>query len=70
MLFTRKTNIFRNFVELNFKELGINVIWEDMGENEVGKNSKNAKEIIKVDKKYYRPDEVDLLIGNSTKARN
>ena len=70
VLSTGETNTVRKFVELTFKELGIDIIWEGEGENEVGKNSDNGKEIIKVDKKYYRPTEVDLLIGDSTKAHN
>ncbi len=69
VLSTGKTNTVRKFVELTFKELGIEIFWEGKGENEIGRNSENGKGIVKIDKKYYRPTEVDLLIGDSTKAK-
>ena len=68
VLSTIETNTVRKHVELTFKELVVDITWEGEVENEVGKNSANGKEIIKVYKKYYKPPEVDLLIGDSTKA--
>ena len=59
----------RDFVAKSFKELGIEVEWKGSGEEEEGINKANGKVIVKVDPKYFRPTEVDLLIGDSTKAR-
>ena len=59
----------RDFVAKSFKELGIEVEWKGSGEEEEGINKANGKVIVKVDPKYFRPTEVELLIGDSTKAR-
>lgn len=75
---TGKTTSVRDFVRMAFLECGIELDFVGENENEVGKvkscsNSKYqieiGKEIVKVDPTYYRPTEVDLLIGDSTKAR-
>lgn len=75
---TGKTTSVRDFVRMAFLECGIELDFVGKNENEVGKvkscsNSKYqieiGKEIVKVDPTYYRPTEVDLLIGDSTKAR-
>ncbi len=59
----------RNFIELAAKELGWGgIIWEGKGLNEVGKRADNKEIVIKIDKKYFRPCEVNSLIGDSTKA--
>jgi GDPmannose 4,6-dehydratase len=55
------------FVYLVAKELGIKIIWKGKGSNEKG--YLNNKEIISIDKKYFRPTEVDSLLGDSRKAR-
>ena len=74
---TGKTTSVRDFVILCFKYFDIEIRFEGEGENEKGyihncKNNKykleNGKEILSVDSTYYRPTEVDLLIGDSTKA--
>lgn len=59
----------REFVELAFKYVNINIIWEDKEVNEVGKDSKTGKILVKVNPQYYRPSEVDMLLGDPTKAR-
>ena len=69
VLATGETNTVRKFVELAFKEVGIEVSWEGKGINEVGRNSKNGAIIVRVDKKYFRPAEVDILLGDYTKAK-
>ena len=51
-------------------ELNINIIWEGEDLNEVAINKDTGKVIIKINPKYYRPTEVDLLIGDPTKAKN
>ena len=68
ILATGKSYTVRYFVELAFAEVGIKVQWSRKGLNEVGVNSKTKEEIVKVDKKYFRPTEVDLLEGDYSKA--
>ena len=60
----------REFVELAFKEVDINIKWSGSGVNEKGINNKTGEVIIEVDSKYFRPTEVELLLGDSTKAQN
>jgi len=59
----------REFVELAFKETNIVIKWQGKRENEIGIDSKTGKKIIGIDKKYYRPAEVDQLLGDATKAK-
>ncbi|HMS66016.1 MAG TPA: GDP-mannose 4,6-dehydratase, partial [Ignavibacteria bacterium] len=66
---TGETHTVREFIELAFKEIGINIEWKGKNENEVGKDSATGKTIIEIDKNYFRPTEVDLLIGDPSKAR-
>ena len=68
VLATGETNSVRKFVELTFEKLNISIDWQGRGINEVGINKKNGNTIVKVDKKYFRPTEVDLLVGDSSKA--
>jgi len=58
----------RRFVELSFKEVGIDIIWKGKGVEEKGINKATGDIIIEIDPKYFRPTEVDLLIGNASKA--
>ena len=69
VLATGKTTTIREFCNLSFKELGINIKWEGEGENEVGIDQSSNKVIISIDNNYYRPTEVDLLIGDASKAK-
>ena len=66
---TGKSHSVRNFVEAAFSELGINIIWKGKGLNELGLDKKTKKVYIKIDKKYFRPQEVDHLRGNFNKAK-
>ncbi len=59
----------RKFVELAFAEVGIQIKWEGKGVDEKGINTKTNKVIVEVDPKYFRPTEVDLLIGDPSKAK-
>ena len=68
ILATGKSYTVRYFVELAFAEVGIKVQWLGKGLKEVGVNSKTKEVIVKVDKKYFRPTEVDLLEGDYSKA--
>ncbi len=69
VLATGETHSVREFVEIAFKEVGIKIKWEGKGINEVGKDQKTQKILIRVDKKYFRPTEVDILHGDYTKAK-
>lgn len=67
---TGETHSVREFVELAAKNLDMDLDWEGSGENEVGIDKKTNKAVIKVDPKYFRPAEVDLLLGDPTKAKS
>lgn len=64
----RKISV-RKFVEMAFGYLDIPIEWKGKGIDEVGINAKNGKIIVRVDKRYFRPAEVDLLIGDYSKAK-
>jgi len=68
VLATGKTIEVREFVSKAFKELEIQVEWKGKGVDEIGINKANGQTIVKVDPKYFRPTEVDLLIGDPSKA--
>ena len=65
---TGEMHTVREFCELAFKEVGINIRWEGEGINEKGINKANNDVLIEVDPQYFRPTEVDQLLGNPTKA--
>lgn len=69
VLATGETHEVRKFVDAAFNELGIELRWEGDGENEKGIEKATGKVLVAVDPKYYRPTEVDLLIGDATKAK-
>lgn len=56
------------FVEQAFNEVGIKLIWEGSGENKLAKNKESGKILVKTNSKFYRPAEVESLLGNSKKA--
>ena len=66
---TGVTTTVRDFVLLAFRELGIHLEFKGQGVNEVGIDSKTGKKLVFVDPAYFRPTEVDLLLGDPTKAR-
>lgn len=66
---TGETHSVREFTELAFKELGIDIIWQGKGVDEVGIDASTRKIIVEIDPGYYRPTEVELLIGDPSKAR-
>ena len=59
----------RQFVNIAAKNLGINIKWIGKGINEIGIDKKTGKTLVKVGKKYFRPTEVDTLLGDSKKAK-
>lgn len=69
VLATGETHSVRDFVEECAKILDMNLIWRGKGIKEVGIDKKTGKIIIEVDPKYFRPAEVDVLIGNADKAK-
>jgi len=66
---TGETHSIREFIDEAFFVLGEKITWEGKGENEVGILNSTGKCVIKIDPRYYRPTEVDLLIGDSSKAK-
>ena len=66
---TNETHTVREFVEKSFAFLDIPIVWKGQGVEEVGIHQQTGKEIIKIDPKYFRPTEVDILIGDATKAK-
>ena len=69
VLATGETHTVKEFVELAFKEVSINLEWSGSGVNEKGINKKTGEIIVEVDPRYFRPTEVDILLGDPTKAR-
>jgi GDPmannose 4,6-dehydratase len=69
VLATNRTETVRDFVTLAFKGVDIELRWQGKGEEEQGVDVKSGKVLVKVNPKFYRPAEVDLLIGNPMKAR-
>lgn len=69
VLATGVTTTIRDFCNMTFKELGIEIEWKGKGVNEKGIDKATGKTIVEVDPRYFRPTEVDLLLGNAAKAR-
>jgi len=65
---SNETHKVREFVEMAFKVVDINISWEGEGVEEIGKDD-DGRILVRVDPKYFRPTEVDLLLGDSTKIR-
>ena len=68
VLATGETHSVREFVELAFAEVGVEVAWKGEGVDEKGINAKTGDVIVAIDPRYFRPTEVDLLIGDPGKA--
>jgi len=66
---TGKMHSVREFIELAFKEVGIAVLWQGTGVEEKGIDAASGNVLVQVDPKYFRPTEVDLLLGDPTKAK-
>ena len=69
VLATGKSFSVREFCEIAFKEIGIILKWKGKGLKEKGYNHKNNKVLVEVDKRYFRPTEVDYLQGDASKAK-
>ena len=69
VLATGISTSIRDFTTQAFSEAGISLEWSGSGVDEVGKNAQTGKLLVSVDPAYFRPTEVDLLIGDATKAK-
>jgi GDPmannose 4,6-dehydratase len=70
VLATNETHTVRSFVENAGKALGMTIEWTGEGVNEIGTDTKTGKQVVKINPQFYRPAEVDLLIGDPHKAQS
>lgn len=68
VLATGETHSIREFCELAFKEIGVIISWKGEGENEEGVDETTGKTVVKINPEFFRPAEVDLLLGDPTRA--
>lgn len=69
VLATGETHSVREFAEIAFRELDMPITWKGSGPDEHGIAQKTGKTVVQVDPRYYRPTEVDLLVGDASRAR-
>jgi len=67
---TGESHTVREFVEKAFREVGITIVWNGKGIDETGKDSSTGKTLVRIDPRYFRPTEVDTLLGDAGKARS
>ena len=67
---TGETHTVREFAGRAFERAGIELAWEGEGVNEIGRSKASGKVLVEVDPRYFRPTEVELLLGDPTKAEN
>ena len=70
VLSTGEMHSVREFIELAFKKRGYNIEWKGSGLDECGVDRKTGRTLVRINEKYFRPAEVDQLLGDSTKAKN
>jgi GDPmannose 4,6-dehydratase len=70
VLATNQTQTVRTFVEMAFKATGVDIEWKGKEEQEKGYNVATGKEVVFINPKFYRPAEVELLIGSAEKAKS
>ncbi len=70
VLATGETHTVREFIEKAFSRLDIAISWQGKEEGEVGIDEKSGNTLVRIDPKYYRPTEVELLLGDPEKAKN
>ncbi len=66
---TNEMHTVREFIEKSFGHVGIKILWEGEGVKEVGKNKATGEIVVRMDERYYRPAEVEQLLGNPAKAK-
>ena len=69
VLATGRTTSVREFVQLSFQTLDIQVSFEGQGDQEIGFDEKDGRQIVSISREFYRPTEVDLLIGDPARAK-
>ncbi|MFA5171074.1 MAG: GDP-mannose 4,6-dehydratase [Sulfuriferula sp.] len=69
ILATNRTETVRDFVTMAGKAVGFDLVWQGTAENEIGIDRNTGKTLVRVNPKFYRPAEVELLIGNPEKAK-
>jgi len=69
ILGTGESHSVREFVELAFREIGIRVVWRGCGMDETGIDAASQRVLVKIDRRYFRPTEVDHLVSDPSKAR-
>lgn len=69
VLATNETHTIREFVEETFKVLGEEIVWSGSGKDEKGLLKSSGREVVSIDSRYFRPTEVDILIGDPAKAK-
>ncbi|MFY8157645.1 MAG: GDP-mannose 4,6-dehydratase, partial [Rhabdaerophilum sp.] len=70
VLATGEAHTVREFVERAFAETGVTIVWEGLGVTEIGRDAKTGAVRVEIDPRYFRPTEVDLLLGDPSKARH
>src|SRR6202012_5979928 len=68
VLATGETHSVREFVELAFARVGRTIDWQGTGVDEIGQDAKTGDILVRIDPRYFRPTEVDLLLGDPSKA--
>jgi GDPmannose 4,6-dehydratase len=69
VLATGEARSVREFAEMAFREIGTEIAWTGRGVDEKGVDAKSGRVLVEVDPRYFRPTEVDLLLGDASKAR-
>jgi GDPmannose 4,6-dehydratase len=69
VLATGEDHSVRELAELAFAEIGIEIVWRGVGVQEQGRDAKDGRILVEIDPGYFRPTEVDMLLGDPTKAR-
>jgi len=69
VLATNRTETVRDFVTMAFKAVDIAIEWQGSGESETGSDARTGKVLVRISPKFYRPAEVELLIGDASKAK-
>jgi GDPmannose 4,6-dehydratase len=68
VLATGESHSVREFIELAFAQVGRTVAWRGQGDDEIGVDAGSDKLLVKIDRRYFRPTEVDTLLGDASKA--
>jgi GDPmannose 4,6-dehydratase len=70
VLATGESHSVREFIELAFAEIGRSIVWKGSDDQEVGLDASTGQDLVRVDRRYFRPTEVDDLLGDSGKAQH